>query len=124
MSHVVSEARDWEQLAREAGYKTAKMASLCAMSDRQLQRIFRKSFDRTPRVWLRNLQCRLARELIAHGYSTKAAAAELNFATEAHFCREFKKVFGASPQCFAPNHLSLRSDTGLAGLKPADECVA
>ena len=24
------------------------------------------------------------------------------FATESHFCREFKKVFGTSPQSFAP----------------------
>jgi len=73
---------------------------------------------------MRNLQCRIAKDLVAHGYSTKAAAAELNFATEAHFCREFKKVFGAPPQSFAPNHLTLLSETGLAGLRPASECVA
>jgi AraC-like DNA-binding protein len=100
------------------------MAVLCEISERQLQRIFRKSFNCTPRLWIRNLQCRLARELIAQGYSTKAAAAELNFATEAHFCREFKKAFGASPQCFAPNHLALRSESGLVGLRPASEFVA
>ena len=86
------------------------------MSDRQLQRTFKKSFRCTPRLWLRLLQCRLAKDLIAKGYSTKAAAAELNFATEAHFCREFKKTFGASPQCFGPNQLGLFSDVGLAAL--------
>ncbi|HLH57002.1 MAG TPA: hypothetical protein VKY92_25705, partial [Verrucomicrobiae bacterium] len=48
-------------------------------------------------------------QLIAQGYSSKAAAAELNFATDAHFCREFKKVFGTTPQTFAPAHgLTLR----------------
>jgi AraC-like DNA-binding protein len=92
----------WEQLAREADFNSAKMASLCAISGRQLQRIFRRNFDCTPSHWLRDLQCRLAKELIAQGYSNKAAAAELKFASQSHFCREFKRVFGASPQTFAP----------------------
>jgi len=45
---------------------------------------------------------RLAKQLISQGYSNKAAAAEVKFATESHLCREFKKVFGTSPQTFAP----------------------
>jgi AraC-like DNA-binding protein len=92
----------WEQLAREADFNSGKMASLCTISERQLQRIFRRNFDCTPSHWLRDLQCRLAKELIAQGYSNKAAAAELKFASQSHFCREFKRVFGASPQTFAP----------------------
>jgi AraC-like DNA-binding protein len=92
----------WEQLAREGDFNSAKMASLCAISERQLQRIFRRNFDCTPSHWLRELQCRLAKELIAQGYSNKAAAAELKFASQSHFCREFKRIFGASPQTFAP----------------------
>jgi len=92
----------WEQLAREADFNSAKMASLCAISERQLQRIFRRNFECTPSHWLRDLQCHLAKELIAQGYSNKAAASELKFASQSHFCREFKRVFGASPQTFAP----------------------
>jgi len=92
----------WEQLAREANFNAARMASLCGISERQLQRIFRRNFDCTPSHWLRDLQCRLAKELIAQGYSNKAAAAELKFASQSHFCREFKRVFGATPQTFAP----------------------
>lgn len=52
---------------------------------------------------------RLAKDLITRGYSSKAAAAELKFATDAHFCREFKRVFGASPQTFAPNRMDYMS---------------
>jgi AraC-like DNA-binding protein len=93
---------EWEKLAREADFRPAKMATLFSVSERQLQRIFRKQLRCTPRHWLREIQCHLARELISQGYSSKAAAAELRFASESHFCREFKKVFGTPPQAFAP----------------------
>lgn len=116
--------RDWERVAREAGFRPAELAALCSISERQLQRIVRRKFNCTPRRWLRLLQCRLAKELVAQGYSSKAAAAELNFATEAHFCREFKKIFGASPQAFGPNQLGLFSQSGLAALRRTEEPLA
>src|SRR5215510_7025267 len=96
--------QDWEGIARAAEFKPAKMASLCSISERHLQRIFRKYLRCTPSQWLRELQCRLAKQLISQGYSSKAAAAEMKFSTDAHFCREFKKVFGTPPQTFAPAH--------------------
>jgi len=104
MSGKVVRTQDWEQVAKQAEFKPAKMATLCSMSERHLQRIFKKHLQRTPSQWLRELQCRLAKQLISQGYSSKAAAAELNFATDAHFCREFKKIFGTPPQSFAPAH--------------------
>jgi AraC-like DNA-binding protein len=94
----------WEQVAREAEFNAAKMASLCSISERQLQRLFRRHLHCTPSHWLRELQCRLARELIIQGYSNRAAASALKFANESHFCREFKKVFGSSPQSMATPH--------------------
>jgi AraC-like DNA-binding protein len=103
----------WEQVAREADFNSVKMASLCSISERQLQRLFRQHLHCTPSHWLRELQCRLARELIAHGYSNKAAANELRFANESHFCREFKKVFGISPQSFAPDPVELKTSHAL-----------
>jgi AraC family transcriptional regulator, carnitine catabolism transcriptional activator len=96
--------KQWEDVARAAEFQPANVAALCSISDRQLQRFFQQSLQMTPRRWLRELQCKLAKDLIAKGYSNKAVAAELKFASESHFCREFKKVHGASPQSFAPTY--------------------
>jgi AraC-like DNA-binding protein len=101
--------QEWERVARAADFRPTRMAALCSISERQLERVFKRHLNCTPSQWLRELQCRLAKELVAQGYTSKAAAAELKFATDAHFCREFKKVFGTSPQTFAPNRLGYLS---------------
>lgn len=92
----------WERLAHLAGYNLARMVEMSGFSQRHLQRLFKKYLRCTPTKWLRELRCRQARRLISQGYSSKAAAVELKYATDAHFCREFKRVFGVSPQHFAP----------------------
>lgn len=94
--------QDWEGLARQAEFEPARMAALCPISLRQMERFFVQRFDKPPGEWARELQCRLAQHLVAQGYSTKAVAAELKFANESHFCHEFKKCYGVSPQTFAP----------------------
>jgi len=78
------------------------MAALCPTSLRQLQRFFRDQFDMTPSEWVRVVRCRAALRLIGKGWSTKAVTAELHFYDEAHFCHEFKKVFGFPPQSYSP----------------------
>jgi AraC-like DNA-binding protein len=92
---------EWEEVARKADYNPGKMAVLCSISERQMQRLFQQHVKCTPGRWLRQLQCRLAKQLISQGYSNKAIAAELKFSSQSHFCREFKKVFGTSPKNFA-----------------------
>jgi len=92
----------WEDLAALAKYEAAELAARCFVSLRQLERHFMEHRGKTPRKWLRELQCRRARELIEKGYSTKAAATELHFSSAAEFCHQFRKVYGKSPQFFAP----------------------
>jgi AraC-like DNA-binding protein len=102
MSGRLFRIEDWEQLAKTAGFKPGETAALCGVSNRQLERFFQENFKMPPRIWMRQLQCRLAKDLISKGYSNKAIVADLRFSSQAHFCREFKKQFGASPQSFGP----------------------
>ena len=104
MSARLSRIFDWEKLAREARFQPATMAALCPISLRQLERFFEKEFNQTPSNWTRELKCRIARRLIELGWSNKAVVAELNFANQSHFCHEFKRVYGTSPQAFGPRY--------------------
>jgi AraC-like DNA-binding protein len=103
---------DWEQLARQARFRPSDIAALCPISLRQLERFFAARFNTTPRTWAKELKCRLARQLISQGWSNKAAAGEIGFADESHLCHEFKRVYGAPPQRFAPLYQA-RVDSGM-----------
>lgn len=102
MSARLQSIQEWEKLARQAKFQPGVMAALCPISLRQMQRFFLKAFHKTPGEWSRELRCRLARQLISQGWSNKAVVVELHFGNEAHFCHEFKRVFGCAPQSFGP----------------------
>jgi AraC-like DNA-binding protein len=108
MGGRLSRIEKWETLARRADFHPANMAALCSMSLRQLERFFARRFRQTPGQWSRELKCRQALKLITEGYSNKAVVAELKFASESHFCHEFKRVYGASPQSFLPGSQKCR----------------
>jgi AraC-like DNA-binding protein len=102
MSGRLDQIQGWELIAQKAEFRPLNMAGLCSISERQLERHFQSHFKMAPRQWLRVLRCGLAKQLIMRGYSTKAVAADLYFANSCHFCREFKRFFGVSPQRFSP----------------------
>jgi transcriptional regulator GlxA family with amidase domain len=104
MSSRLDRILDWTELASNANYSPVTMAALAPVSLRQLERYFVEKFGKTPREWVRELQCQKARELIEQGYSNKATVAALRFTNEAEFCRIFKKIYGYPPQYFGPSY--------------------
>jgi AraC-like DNA-binding protein len=98
---------DWDQLAREAEFCPRRLAGICGMSLRTLQRLCEQHFEKTPSELIRELRCRRALELVSQGYSNKEVAVMLKFASPTHFCHEFKKVYSRSPKAQA-SHLPRR----------------
>jgi transcriptional regulator GlxA family with amidase domain len=78
------------------------MAALCPSSLRQMERFFSDHFHKTPRQWTKELRCRLAKQLIERGYSSRAVVEELGFKDHAHLCHVFKQVYGVAPQDVGP----------------------
>src|SRR5260370_42260441 len=100
MSACLLKIEDWEQVAREAGFQPARMAALCRISLRQLERDFEKQFRKTPTEWVRELRCRLALRLAHQNFLNKAIVVELKFSDASHLCHEFKRVYKESPRKF------------------------
>jgi transcriptional regulator GlxA family with amidase domain len=93
---------DWVLLAMTAKYNCENLAGECLISKRQLERFFLTHFKQTPKEWMQRLRMGSARNLIEQGYTTKAVASELHYKGCCHFCREFRKHHGHSPQFYSP----------------------
>jgi transcriptional regulator GlxA family with amidase domain len=102
MSGRLLRIQNWEKLAVEAKFEPARMAALCPISLRQMQRFFVQQFAQTPSEWAGVLRGRLALKLVLRGWQNKAIAEELGYADESHFCHAFKRVYGFPPQTYAP----------------------
>jgi DNA-binding NarL/FixJ family response regulator len=89
--------RKWKQLAGAAGYDSKKLATLCNLSARQLQRDFHDNFGRSPQDYLNEERIKAAQQLLLSGHSVKAVAFELGFKQTSHFCRQFKLQINLTP---------------------------
>lgn len=89
---------EWRCLARAAEYNLGKLAKLCGVSPRSLQRHFPASMGTSPQRWLDAERMRLAGELLAKGFGVLEARNELGFKSSAHFSRLFKQCYGHAPR--------------------------
>jgi len=93
-----------EQLARELGVHKS-----------HLVRAFGKAVGMAPQTYIRQMRVAKARELISEGAQLSEVAFLLDFSDQAHFTREFKKVFGVPPGAFSRDiggHKPKRSEPG------------
>jgi transcriptional regulator GlxA family with amidase domain len=104
-----SDLEKWIKLARKARFQPSAMAALCSVSLRQMERFFARNFHRTPSRWLRECRCRLARELISSGSSSRTVVNQLHYVDHSHLCHEFDKIYRATPQSFAPRFIQRRT---------------
>lgn len=94
---------DWQTLARKANYSLSTLASLRAVSIRQLERNFLSEFGQSPTHWLNGLRLRDARKLLQKGGSIKMVASAFGYRHYQSFSRAFKGFFGVPPSSISRN---------------------
>ena len=100
MSSKLDRIQDWLALAKHAKYSARRLATLCRVSLRQLERYFNDSFDRPPQEWLNEARFREAEKLLLNGLSVKEVAYRLGFKQASHFSRLFKQHTGRPPSAY------------------------
>jgi len=100
MSSRLARISDWGGLAKRAQYNAKELAALCHVSLRQLERYYKQSFDQSPQTWLNETRLKAAQEFLLQGLTVKETAYSLGFKQPSHFCREFKRHAGTTPNTF------------------------
>ena len=86
-----------EVLAKRCGYRARTLAEALGVSQRQLQREFRRHLQCGPQRWLHEERLRVAQALLRSAGSVKEVAYALGFTQPSQFCRDFKEHFGSTP---------------------------
>ena len=93
-------------LANQSNYQPFKMARLCRISLRHLERIFRIESGCTPREWLKTQRLNNALVMLRKAQSVKQVAYALAYPQIPQFCREFKMRFGITPKQFKQSQVN------------------
>ena len=102
----LDDSRDWLALAKQANWSVTKLARLCNISVRTLERHFVKAMGKSPKTWLLEQRQRQAGELLReNGRSVKEIASKLGYKQAHHFSLEFKRYWGVCPTQFTTNQL-------------------
>ena len=91
-------------LANQSNYQPVKMARLCQISLRHLERTFKVESGCTPREWLKMQRLNNALLMLRKAQSVKQVAYALAYHQIPQFCREFKMRFGITPKEFRQSH--------------------
>lgn len=98
----IGRVHDWDGLATEAGYRPGRLAALCQISLRTLERHFQKHYGLSVGEWLKERRMNDAYQQIQSGSSVKEAAFGLGYKQLSHFSRDFKRKYGVAPSFLLP----------------------
>lgn len=112
--------RDWNELGRLASYRPAKLARMCGVSLRHLQRFFLSNFNQGPHDWLSRQRMLAAASMLLENRPLKVICAELRFKQLSHFCQMFKKLMGLTPDQFRERARGPVRRPLLPDLRPAE----
>ena len=91
----------WEQLAVKSSYSPRKLAELCNVSLRTLQRHFATHYHTSLGEWLRSFRLNAARARVVSGEPIKSVAYDLCYKQLSHFSKAFKNLHGVPPSALS-----------------------
>jgi len=97
MNSKLHHIQNWEELAQQAQWSVFKLAKLCGVSTKTLERHFICCFGETPKAWLSQKRQHLAITLLRSGKTVKETANILDYKRPEHFSKDFKKYMGDYP---------------------------
>ena len=81
----------------DASISVADLASILAMSERQISRKLKSTVDMTPSEYLRRFRLEKAKEELKKGNSPSNTAFDVGFSSQSYFAKCFKAQYGLSP---------------------------
>jgi transcriptional regulator GlxA family with amidase domain len=97
MLPYLTDPNEWPAKARAAGWCAGKLAVLCNVSLRTLERHFLKEMGKSPKGWLKEHRQNTAAKLIGEGRTVKAVASALGYRHPGQFSRDFRRHWGHAP---------------------------
>jgi AraC family transcriptional regulator, exoenzyme S synthesis regulatory protein ExsA len=97
MSNSLNHIQDWSDLMLRADWSVTKLAKLCNVSTRTLQRHILKTTGNTPKLLMIEQRQKLGLEFLRNCASIKETAFALGYKHAHHFSRQFKEHWGTSP---------------------------
>ena len=91
------ESSVWIALAFKSEFQAGRLATLCGVSMRTLQRRFASSASSTITEWLQRVRLREAYARLKRGMRVKEVAYDLGYTQLSNFSRDFKKEYGITP---------------------------
>jgi AraC-like DNA-binding protein len=94
------ESSVWIALAFKSEFQAGRLATLCGVSMRTLQRRFASSASTTSSTiteWLQRVRLREAYARLKRGMRVKEVAYDLGYTQLSNFSRDFKKEYGITP---------------------------
>ncbi|MGH7940531.1 MAG: helix-turn-helix transcriptional regulator [Limisphaerales bacterium] len=93
----MSQVANWPELAKEVNWRVSRLAEICGVSSRTLERFFVNETGRCPKAWLLKWRIQRADGLLRGGASVKETAGLLSYKHPNHLSNEFKNRFGSCP---------------------------
>jgi|ERR1044071_8739101 AraC-like DNA-binding protein len=95
-----------ENLAEKSSYDAKRLAILCKLSTRQLERVFQDIVGCSPQKWLNRAKILEAQKRLLTNQTVKEVAFQMGYRHASYFCHQFKTFCGSTPKQFRAEHNS------------------